>query len=98
MAFHSVCGTFGKRIVSPTSEPLLKHEIRPQRHFDKALQSHTQEEEKVVVSLEGQSKQSKQSIVAPGVRGELFDGEHCVLREGWTGVSGAQSLYRYLDL
>lgn len=51
-----------------------------------------------MVSLEGQLKQSKQSLVAPGVRGELFEGEQCVLREGWTGVSGPLSLYRYLDL
>lgn len=46
--------------------------------------THTQEEEKAVVVLEGQLKQSKQSLVAPGVRGELFDGERCVLRESWT--------------
>lgn len=49
-----------------------------------------------MVSLEGQSEQSKQSLVAPGVRGELFEGEQCVLRKGWNGVSGALSLYRYL--
>lgn len=42
-----------------------------------------------MVSLEGQSKQSKQSLVAPGARGELFEGGQCALREGWNGVSGA---------
>lgn len=51
-----------------------------------------------MVLLEGQSKQSKQSLVAPGVRGELFEGGQCVLRAGWNGVSVALSLHRYLDL
>lgn len=40
--------------------------------------THTQEEEEeeeeeAVVSLEGRSKQRKQSPVAPGARGELFE-------------------------
>ncbi len=50
-----------------------------------------------MVSLEGQSEQSKQSLVAPSVRGELFEGGQCILREGWTDVNGALSLYRYPD-
>lgn len=55
------------------AEPSLNHGIRPQTHSDEASQSHIQQE-RAVVSLRCPSRQSKQSLVAPGVRGELLEG------------------------
>lgn len=44
---------------------------RPHRHTVRRRRG-------AVVSLQGQLEQSKQSVVAPGVRGELFEGGGCV--------------------
>lgn len=60
------------------AEPLLKHGIKPQRHFDKASWTHTQEEEEKAVVSAGRPVEAKQT--------ELFEEGRCAFREGWTDV------------
>lgn len=87
VAFHSVCGTFGKRIVSPWLSHYWNTESDRRGTLTGILvkgliDTHIHKEEMAVVSQEGHSKQSKQSVVAPEVRDELFRGERHALDEG----------------